>query len=68
MINNIQQAQKLVNSLLLRQGRAVSPLHCLYEVSTMLTLENDEFVLIIKKNNGRILWQQRRKQRDNYWL
>ena len=61
-INSIEQAQAVAKHCLLERGeRAPNPV-CTRETDALYGLESREYVCIINKCNGRVLWLSRRKR------
>lgn len=59
-INNIAQAQAVVGRCLQQYGESAPNPVCTRETATLYGLESREFICIIKKSSGRILWIKRR--------
>ena len=59
-INSIEQAQAVAKDYLLERGEQTPHPVCTRETDTLYGMESREFICIINKSNGRVLWLNRR--------
>ena len=59
-ISSIEQAQAVAKTCLLECGEYAPNPVCTRETETLYGMESREFICIINKSNGRVLWLNRR--------
>lgn len=59
-VSSIEQAQAVARSCLQERGECAPNPVCTRETETLYGMESREFVCIINKCNGRVLWLSRR--------
>ena len=64
-IRSIEQAQAVAKDCLLERGEHAPHPVCTRETTTLYGMEGREFICIINKCNGRVLWLSRRFTRRN---
>ncbi|MBV7433689.1 hypothetical protein KRX19_01520 [Cardiobacteriaceae bacterium TAE3-ERU3] len=59
-VSSIEQARAIAKSCLQEHGEFAPNPVCTRETETLYGMESHEFVCIINKSNGRVLWLSRR--------